>query len=506
MKPFVLSPQVPPSDQFYHANNLAHPDPTGLNSSLLEETASLTGHLYLNHSNFFVRQQMLQSMRFWLQQGVRGFYLTNLEHLQFNVENPEHVFQLLHEIRALLASPPSSFKGRSPPTHPILLTDSHALDQLAKRMRSTLLDKAYRVQQRQHLGSADQSDLHQMFDLLETWLQLHPQQSDLVRDQVNELFLSGGGDDGSAHHRQRRRRRSGQVLWSVGGHRTVRLATRFSLAHTGLAQFLQAMLPGAINVFYGDELGQKEPMDNQTGQVSHPGPVILPFDRVQSDSCLFSFSIQRLPLAQLSPMAWTAHGSYANFTPYVRPFMDTFDQSTTGNTAGSHLQAGNGTRTPSTLMAIKQPEARPWLPMHPDAHSVLNVQKQQESLIKLRHLLAFRRQHLLTNWTQTDVELGQRSSSPVHQTDDLRFTHQDYLFHYVNQGQLVFERHLRESKGRKRFVLFANFCNCSRQTDFSEKFYFGTIKLATSLKRLRDFLFLNALQLDAGEALIAQVE
>lgn len=138
--------------------------------------------------------------------------------------------------------------------------------------------------------------------------------------------------------------------------------------------------------------------------------------------------------------------------------------------------------------------------MHPDANQMLNVQKQQESLIKLRQLLSFRRQHLLSNWTLTSSIVDRRPAA------DLLFTHQDYLFHYVNQGQLVFERHLRESNGRKRFVLFANFCNRSRQTDFSEKFYFATIKLATNLKRLRDFLFLNALQLDAGEALIAQVE
>lgn len=207
-------------------------------------------------------------MRFWLQQGVRGFYLTNLQHLQFNVENPEHVLQLLHEIRALLANPPKLFNARSPSSsaHPILITDSHALDQLAKRMRSPLLDKAYqRAQFGQINPTTNQShtDLHRLFDLLETWLQLRSQQSELVRDQVNELFLNGNnqGVDGS-------RRRLGQVLWSVGGHQTVRLATRFSLAHTGLAQFLQAMLPGAINIFYGDEFGQKEPINSITGQVS----------------------------------------------------------------------------------------------------------------------------------------------------------------------------------------------------------------------------------------------
>lgn len=45
------------------------------------------GHLYLNHSNWFVRQQMLQALQFWLHRGVHGFYLTNLQHIQFNSGN-----------------------------------------------------------------------------------------------------------------------------------------------------------------------------------------------------------------------------------------------------------------------------------------------------------------------------------------------------------------------------------------------------------------------------------
>jgi len=164
------------------------------------------------------------------------------------------------------------------------------------------------------------------------------------------------------------------------------------------------------------------------------------------------------------------------------------------------LPSLNNTLTGNNIPPALTPEVRPWLPMHPDASGRLNVQKQQENVIKLRQLLAFRRQHLLANWTE-EYSLN-RSLVPA----DLLVTHQEYLFHYVNQGQLVFERHLRESKVRKRFVLFANLCNCSRQSDFSEKFYFGSIKLASNIKRLRDFLYLNALQLDAGEALIAQIE
>jgi glycosidase len=493
-------PQVPTSD-----NTSPHAQEP---PSLLDQNA-LSGHLYLNHSNWFVRQQILHSVRFWLQQGIRGFYLTNLHHLQYNTESPEHVIQLITQIRSTLdqwstAVDPNSSMGV---IRPILMTETRTLHLLTRRMRNPILDRTYFRQHALHSTSptsastspphsstGDESamhSLHSLFDLLDTCLQLRTGQSESVREQVNELFLDA---ELTGSHRVSR----SQALWSVGSHRTVRISERFPFTSTGLPLFVQTMLPGAISIFYGDEIAQKEPTDSHS-QVS------LASDQLTSIHIWYHshsvFFLQRIHLAQLAPMAWSSYGLDGEFSGQDRP--------------NSSTRTGNSTDRPSTSVVERHQRSQStqsWLPQHPDALTQLNVQKQQEGIIKLRQLLLFRRQHLIANRsssltaTTTTAHTATAVSSAGSVADSRLVMHQEYLFHYVNQGLLVFERHLRHSNHRKRFVLFANLANESRQTDFSEKFYFGTIKLASNLKRLRDFLFLNALHLEAGEALIAQIE
>jgi len=200
----------------------------------------------------------------------------------FKLENPEHVIQLLTEARALL----SRYKQSTQTLRPILIADAHELDRLAERMRNPILERAYRSQVKPNTYRSTQSgiaqniqniqnlDPHSMFDLLDTWLQLRSQQSELVRDQVNGLFLNSGsetnilGNDNIGKIRKDRLDR-GRVLWNVGSHKTARLSERFPMSNTGLPQFLLIMLPGALSIFYGDEIAQREPLDPRTGQVGY---------------------------------------------------------------------------------------------------------------------------------------------------------------------------------------------------------------------------------------------
>ena len=61
---------------------------------------------------------------------------------------------------------------------------------------------------------------------------------------------------------------------------------------------------------------------------------------------------------------------------------------------------------------------------------------------------------------------------------------------------------------RSRFVLFASFspAGSGRGRDVRDKFHVGTIRVASNLRRMKDFLYFRSLKLDPGEAIIAQVE
>lgn len=59
---------------------------------------------------------------------------------------------------------------------------------------------------------------------------------------------------------------------------------------------------------------------------------------------------------------------------------------------------------------------------------------------------------------------------------------------------------------RFRFVLFANLGSTPKLKDLRDKFHLGSIKVTSNPKRMRDFLYFRSLKLDAGEAIIAQVE
>lgn len=133
---------------------------------------------------------------------------------------------------------------------------------------------------------------------------------------------------------------------------------------------------------------------------------------------------------------------------------------------------------------------KPWLPIHPN-YSRINVLNQNESIKRFNELVTFR-SHFL------DVkELGK---------------HGNYLFHYIDDNLVVFERYFNrggrppEPELRFRYVLFANFGPKPKVKDFSDKFHLSRIKISSSAKRQTEFLYMRSLRLDSGEAMIVEVE
>lgn len=169
-------------------------------------------------------------------------------------------------------------------------------------------------------------------------------------------------------------------------------------------------------------------------------------------------------------------------------------------------------------------EAITWMPVN--SHQLANnVQRQSEVILRLQQLTTFRRNNFVLD---PEAKAG------------------NYLFHYVHEGEIVLERYFtrvnefdvlnamklmmvrgrrdRRSDGKRwrsrragdeesgpqliryRFVLFANLAATARVRDFRDKFHFGSIKVTSVPKRIRDFLYFRSLKLDPGEAIIAQVE
>ncbi|XP_054169112.1 alpha-glucosidase-like [Oppia nitens] len=143
----------------------------------------------------------------------------------------------------------------------------------------------------------------------------------------------------------------------------------------------------------------------------------------------------------------------------------------------------------STLYAnfTQSNTSRPWLPIHPN-YTQINVLKQNESIKRFNELLAFRSDYFEIE------EMGK---------------HGNYLFHYIDDNQLVLERYFDRGDPpdtRFRYILFANFGLKPKIKDFSDKFHFSRIKISSVRNREKEFLYMKFLRLDAGEAIIVEVD
>lgn len=161
--PFFFFLQVPVNEAFFQNNFQAAKDQldeTGIGGSQLggafeDVHLNIGGHLFLNYSHPFIRAQLIRTMRFWLNEGVDGFYLTRLHEIQFNQENPEHLIQLLGTLKRQLhlAAKKSTISLENdaeadvdlsePPTDrpaKVLIASKESLDHLHRRLKRTLVD------------------------------------------------------------------------------------------------------------------------------------------------------------------------------------------------------------------------------------------------------------------------------------------------------------------------------------------------------------------------------
>ena len=212
-------------------------------------------------------------------------------------------------------------------------------------------------------------------------------------------------------------------------------------------------------------------------------------------------------------MSWSSRGLYANFTHSNSNLNDEFSIS------NKQIELDETVKSPpASINQNSNNQNAPWLPISIDQLVHRNTEKLQEQIQRIQHLLQFRKQSLsIMDWNLNNniVNENVHHHQPANQlsnsfqnqnSNQAKSVHQTYLFHYVNNGEIVFERYYHNGKTKRRFVLFANLSNVTRMNDFSEFFNFGTIKVASNIKRLRDFLYINSLQLESGEALIALIE
>nr|XP_027194421.1 uncharacterized protein LOC113789126 [Dermatophagoides pteronyssinus] len=189
----------------------------------------------------------------------------------------------------------------------------------------------------------------------------------------------------------------------------------------------------------------------------------------------------------------------------------------------SELPTGNFSPTNLTPSSTTSSS---WLPIYPD-YQQINVEKRSEWLKIFGELINFRldflyndddstwlnqNDHQQTSLSGLTPNLPQKGSKSSHKSVQNQL---NYLFHYIDHTIIVLEQYFdrqintklsSKDRIRYRYVLFANLGNQTVIKDFSDKFRFSRTQLATNINRTQEFLIMNALRLDPGEALIVTVE
>lgn len=247
---------------------------------------SFGGHLYLNWSDAHVRNEMTDVFRFWINRGVDGFFLKDVHFLQ--VAHLDDIYSSLFEI--LRVVDPSTSPLLSPLSKPsvhsdikssfflssqenqtrILITsrssleaivDRHALESAIERRQEadpSSLSRIFLDSDKINTSartSATSSrlvllprDPFSYFHMIDTFLDLRMNESESIRDQLNEVFIK------DATFRP-------WILWNVGSSTSSRLSTRIGSDFVVTAAFLLFMMPGSISIFYGDEVGLRDSFD-----------------------------------------------------------------------------------------------------------------------------------------------------------------------------------------------------------------------------------------------------
>ncbi|KAH7973169.1 hypothetical protein HPB52_022504 [Rhipicephalus sanguineus] len=208
--------------------------------------------LYLNWSHPEVRQQVMRSLSVWLEKGVDGFYLKHVDRLQ--VSDDRELYEVLLAWRRLLDEQDyMDERGR------ILMTSVSLAQELAER------------------DSLFAQPIVALFDLLDVHVPLEG-----GPDNVTQIMASRYAQDP-------------WLSWNLGDSESPRLASRLVEVDPLAALFTLWGMPGTVSLFYGDEIGMKDSLDQSTGRPFRTG--------------------------QLGPMQWS-DATHANFSsPASRPWM-----------------------------------------------------------------------------------------------------------------------------------------------------------------------------------------
>ena len=98
-------------------------------------------------------------------------------------------------------------------------------------------------------------DVYSYFHLIDTFLDLKMNETEDLRDRVNEVFLNEPDS-------------RPWILWNLGSVTSSRLVTRINPELVTTASFLLFMLPGSISILYGDEIGLRSAVDEGSKKVS----------------------------------------------------------------------------------------------------------------------------------------------------------------------------------------------------------------------------------------------
>ncbi|CAN8006972.1 unnamed protein product, partial [Ixodes hexagonus] len=196
--------------------------------------------LYLNWSHPSVREDVLRSLKLWLEKGVDGFYVKHLDRLQ--VQDDRELYQVLLSWRRLLDDfDAEDSRGR------ILMTSVDMVGHLANKS-SVFLEPVL-----------------ELFDLLDVHVALEGGPAN-----VSEAFA------GRAKEVLRLRNCSAGpwFSWNLGDSESSRLASRVDVDPL-TALFALWALPGSVSVLYGDEIGLRDAYDVTTGRAFRTGQLGL---------------------------------------------------------------------------------------------------------------------------------------------------------------------------------------------------------------------------------------
>jgi Alpha amylase, catalytic domain len=172
-------------------------------TSIVSEYARLSRSLALSNETNLISN----AIRFWLSNGVHGFYLKGLE----NLHTDPHLVDNFKEWRHLLGP------------HNMLMVSE------------TLM---------QSLNEKEREEVAQLVDLVDVHLNVS-QPSDGISGRIKSVLAENTPENLWVH-------------WTIGSGHQTRIASHLSPNMSLAVTLMELMLPGTINIFYGDEISMND--------------------------------------------------------------------------------------------------------------------------------------------------------------------------------------------------------------------------------------------------------